>query len=1401
MKPLHILAILLAIAIPFALAGPIDFDFPDFPNFPPPDWNFFISIDADGDGTCAGVLPPDESPAAHCTTPVHTQGYEDCDDNNPAQGAAPEGGSCGIDADGDGRCLGAFPDSPDPYCSQYQDCDDNDPLNEIQPNLEVCNGADDDCDDIPDENPGTLCLQANMTCKQGACDCRDGYANCDNDISNGCEAILDDDPLNCGYCGRPCVTAHATTECGNPVDGTCTISSCETNYYDIDGLYLNGCEYACTPTSNSTDLEICDNDDDDCDGEVDEGCDDDKDAFCDEDAQVLYSANGVSSSIGVCWKSQGEPGLHPGDDCNDAVEEDTPVGSLQNPGRNENNLATCTDGIDNDCNDLIDEEDAKCNFIFICKSEQFDFSNRACIDGTWCIGSYVEGFPRCDYQTSQDEIGTHGYYVFACTSDNCTFYYNDTFQILPTACVPGTEDELCGNYRDDDCNGLADENCLEHCEGMLATECVPIETEQNVTDDQVTANGTAPHCSNNVQDEGESGVDCGGSAVECPRRCPLGESCDIDGDCASGLSCINGFCGGICTQDCEEGDPCATDPACNSESCGAENTCIAPTCSDGINNGDETGVDCGGSCVAEDKPCPTGSPCEENSDCENQDCIPSGSGSHCGGVCTSDCPVDYPCEIDPQCASLNCEENLCQEADPTNEDQDGTETDDDCGGNNIACEDGQGCQNHGDCVNELCRNGFCGEEGCIEGCAPAGAPCTNPSDCLSRVCLPNGFCAEASCSDGIFNGDETSVDCGGSCDNCVDGLFCKDHTDCASGSCINSYCGGVCTSDCPPGFPCSNDAECASNVCNGNVCFAPSPHDDVENNGETAVDCGGPNAPPCTDGHRCREDTDCVQEDCTDGYCGGICTSQCPRDYPCYTDSICESGKCGADMYCEPATNNDGEKNGDETGIDCGGTSGQLCEYGSGCEDNYDCLDTNCVLGYCGGICLEECETGAPCENNDDCLSGMCTNNICESGNHEDGIKNAGETGVDCGGTSGTPCNEGEGCAVESDCVSEFPCENGFCGGVCLEDCESGAPCETSDACDSGVCNTGACADATCDDGQRNGAEADVDCGRECDVPCASGSACNSVFDCTSGTACIQGYCGGYVAGSKGATGAPCTASGECESKVCGDTGTCAAPTCGDGELNGGESSIDCGGSCVNKCLEGAPCLADADCVDGSCLGGFCGGIVRPQDDRTPELAPGFSPLSQQYQQEAPQSAAPVTDLSSQGANFDEEFLTDETESTFSWFLVTLVAMIILGLASYMGYKYYHKPVKPSMLQTPLPPKTQTAVAKSRSFQDALSKHKALSAVKDQRKQLGKSFASSPATKKALPVTKTPSTPQNEGLDELESILEEKPKKVGKAEKTVVKKSDNDYMDLEEMEKEKPKKSKKKGDDDVFDKL
>lgn len=75
---------------------------------------------------------------------------------------------------------------------------------------------------------------------------------------------------------------------------------------------------------------------------------------------------------------------------------------------------------------------------------------------------------------------------------------------------------------------------------------------------------------------------------------------------------------------------------------------------------------------------------------------------------------------------------------------------------------------------------------CGGSCQPCAAAkqCSRAEDCQSSAC-DAGTCRAATCSDGVRDGYESDVDCGGSCAKCSAGLVCAADGDCASNSCDN----------------------------------------------------------------------------------------------------------------------------------------------------------------------------------------------------------------------------------------------------------------------------------------------------------------------------------------------------------------------------------------------------------------------------------------------------------------------------------------------------------------------------------------------------------------------------------------------------------------------------------------
>lgn len=132
-----------------------------------------------------------------------------------------------------------------------------------------------------------------------------------------------------------------------------------------------------------------------------------------------------------------------------------------------------------------------------------------------------------------------------------------------------------------------------------------------------------------------------------------------------------------------------------------------------------------------------------------------------------------------------------------------------CSGNDDdkKCTDCSGADSGGVSNSTTADMGGGGDEGTTPGCADgtlngdesdvdcggscascaAGQQCAAAADCESGAC--DGTCQEASCEDGVMNRDEADVDCGGEhCLRCEEGSPCLNQCDCQSGSCVDGTC-------------------------------------------------------------------------------------------------------------------------------------------------------------------------------------------------------------------------------------------------------------------------------------------------------------------------------------------------------------------------------------------------------------------------------------------------------------------------------------------------------------------------------------------------------------------------------------------------------------------------------------
>ncbi|MEM6698237.1 MAG: fibronectin type III domain-containing protein, partial [Bacteroidota bacterium] len=291
-------------------------------------------------------------------------------------------------------------------------------------------------------------------------------------------------------------------------------------------------------------------------------------------------------------------------------------------------------------------------------------------------------------------------------------------------------------------------------------------------------------------------------------------------------------------------------------------------------------------------------------------------------------------------------------------------------------------------------------------------PLTTSSQAMAGC---NGGGGNPTCDDGIQNGDEEGVDCGGSnCPPCMMEPTCDDGIQ--NGDEEGVDCGG---SNCPP---CTTDPTC---------------DDGIQNGDEEGVDCGGSNCPPCMM-ETCDAPTGLFETNNTgsqvtlnwtavnsaDSYMvqgrqAGTSAWRLNQSSNTNSTTITRNivdgvtyewrvrANCGSEdsPYSEIATftagDNSGEptcddgiQNGDEEGVDCGGSNCPPCTTDPTCDDGIQNGDEEGV--DCGGSNCPPCMMEPTCD---------------------DGIQNGDEEGVDCGGSDCPPCMM-ETCETPTDLVA-----------------------------------------------------------------------------------------------------------------------------------------------------------------------------------------------------------------------------------------------------------------------------------------------------------------------------------------------------------------------------------------------
>ena len=405
----------------------------------------------------------------------------------------------------------------------------------VQPQPELCNGIDDNCDGVIDEgfaglgtacNNGEVgvCLRSgNRVCNAAGtavvCDAPDGVPGPElcNGLDDDCDTMIDE----------------ATPEAPLPGVGS-PCSAGVTNQCQAGTLACVGGALACQITSSqeADEEEICDGIDNDCNGLVDDGVAGvGEECACEGfDVQTL--------SQGICSPGQ------------TACRGSTPLACI---GCKLPSTEVC-DGLDNNCNGVVDEGD---DGVDLCAFKGPTF---ACIQGNCERRCDPNLEAACPSNFACGEINNNGQIENICRSTKCQTVVCEN---------PGWQ-----------CEPLTGE-CVDPCAGVT---CQPNETCFGGTCSDCTTNGCP---AGQFCDERECKPDlCVG--VTCPEnqncregQCVAGciEGCDTDERCVAG-QCVANKCGpDSCDNDFDICNPatgtCRSD-VCALKQCGTQ-VCVPVT--------------------------------------------------------------------------------------------------------------------------------------------------------------------------------------------------------------------------------------------------------------------------------------------------------------------------------------------------------------------------------------------------------------------------------------------------------------------------------------------------------------------------------------------------------------------------------------------------------------------------------------------------------------------------------------------------------------------------------------------------------------------------------------------------------------------------------------------------------
>ncbi len=1069
---------------------------------------------------------------------------DDCDGtvDNPPEGAdrMPDEGveTCGPDAEVGACVFGRL------YCANgvLNDC-----RGAVEGVDELCNGADDDCDDQIDEGEigGPLSEQCfdGEDAQRNTGACVDGLRECSMSVEGGaefgpclaqvlpdvetCNDVDDDCDGESDELAEPCYTFEGGVVVAE--DGSYVArGECRVGERRCDGEELGACEGQVGPTA-----ELCDGLDNDCDNRVDQ--------FTEACFGEALGLDRALAGVGICRTGSRV--------CIDSEWQDC-IGEIL-PAQE-----VC-DGRDNDCDGDADEDFDHANDPNHC-----GVCNRQCGAGEVCCSG------ACRDTTGEANCGGCGNSCVG-RADRCVV-------------VEGAEVPTCRCGDGPACDVQGDAGQSLQCRGG---ECV-CETNQDCAGDELCCDGECRETGAGEGDECEAcevPCDQGRSSVCEGRQCRCGDTglcpeatvCDDSEEMPGVFRCIG----------CADNSQCPADSMCCNQVCVptdaegrcgvAEAACNTPC---DLRNADF----CLGEVGRPERTCVCGqgqgaSACrffESNDDPRNLYCLRGeapGEGrcvqcrrdlTELRGGEPNDCPELFD-GGDPLPASdqkPRCVDNRCERCDPSD---------------------------HAPCgPGELC----CGLR-----CVPTSELANGPCESCEQACDVDNtnVCAARSCQCGA------NAPCEGDTPFCLDGpgrcVECRADSDCPGQlECVSFEC-KVCD-------PANHDG-CGANqlccvaggepVCEGTSAVAGQCEacdtgcNALATNRCTGRDCRCGGNEPCAGANPVCHDPRGVCVECTaDAHCNGHPDgSQCV-DFQCQPCDPADHAACGADQLC-CATGETFQCEATQ-----GGAAGQCEACGDACGTRSDvCTERGCACGagdacdpqgdepFCvGGVC-EECRGNGDCAADELCCAGTCeatgpgANDQCQ------------QCGVACAQETTDRCDE-----RDCGCGAGGPCQ----GNMAVCDDERGRCVQCLDNADcAGRPNATQCVDFVCEECEAIG---HVGCAENSAAPiCDAGPhacrGCANDAECFLRPGvrneCVDARCRRCDPEDNAGCNAalPICDGGSFSCRVCANSGECPGDLqCVAGRCEGCDPDNDqpCGDAtpiCDAGTLQCRTCANDADCV------------------------------------------------------------------------------------------------------------------------------------------------------------------------------------------------------------------------------